>query len=75
MLIYSIFTMIQGFFHIHVVPIGEFIAIIYSSYAISDFFGKNNIRSLLKSFICYIFGIIFFLAVLTILKIMIDWIF
>ncbi|MCB0702088.1 MAG: DUF3667 domain-containing protein [Candidatus Kapaibacterium sp.] len=67
MLIFAIFAILQGLFHIELMQIAGIVGFIYTSWAIGQFFEKGKFVSYVKAFFAYMLGMITFtlLAVLT----------
>ena len=67
MLIFAIFAILQGLFHIELMQIAGIVGFIYTSWAIGQFFEKGKFVSYVKAFFAYVLGMITFtlLAVLT----------
>ena len=72
MLIYTIFGIIESTTQIRVLHIGGFIGIIYTSWAIGQFFGNDKKANYLKGFLSYLLGMITFSLGAIILGIGID---
>ncbi len=63
MLIYTVFGIIESTTKIQILHVGGIIGIIYTSWAIGQFFDKNKKINFLKGFLSYLLGMItFFLA-------------
>ena len=63
MLIYTVFGLIESITKIQILQIGGMVALVYTSWAIGRFFGKNKKANYLKGFLSYLLGMItFFLA-------------
>ncbi len=72
MLIYSIFAAIQGLFHINIIQIGGILALVYTTFAIADFFDKTKVKNYFKALAAYILGMIAFLLSITLIGLSID---
>lgn len=74
MLIFSVFTLLEGITGIELMQIAGIIGFLYSTWAIGQFFNKKKFMNYLKAFVSYWLG--FFTFALTILLIgaLIDWI-
>ena len=72
MLIYSVFAILQGLFHIDIFQIGGIIALIYTTFAIADFFDKTKVKNYFKSLTAYILGMIAFFVTIIIVGVTID---
>lgn len=75
MLIFAIFSLIQGVTTINVMNIGGIVGVIYCSWAIGSFFGKEKILNYVKAFFAYTLGMITFTVTSVSLGILIDFIF
>jgi len=63
MLIYTVFGLIESITKIQILQIGGMVALVYTSWAIGQFFDKNKKANYLKGFLSYLLGMItFFLA-------------
>ena len=56
MLIFSVFVVLQGLTHLNLMPIAGVAGVLYSAWAIGQFFDKIKVTSYLRSLIAYIFG-------------------
>ena len=72
MLIYSVFAAIQGLFHINIIQIGGILALVYTTFAIADFFDKTKVKNYFKALAAYILGMIAFLLSITLIGLSID---
>lgn len=72
MLIFSIFSILEGIFHLKLFNIGGIMGVLYCSWAIGNFFGKDKIISYVKAFFAYVFGMITFSLSAILLGILID---
>ncbi|MES2133139.1 MAG: DUF3667 domain-containing protein [Bacteroidota bacterium] len=75
MLILAVFAIIEGIVKVHLLQIAGFIAFIYCSWAIAQFFDEKKIGSYLKAFSAYILGAITFTLSVQLLGFAIDSIF
>jgi hypothetical protein len=67
MLIYTLFAIFLGLTHINVLQIGGYVGVIYSSWAIGQFFDSKKIFNYIKALFAYILGsATFYFAVLLI---------
>jgi hypothetical protein len=73
MLIYSITAILQGLLVIKIMPFGGIVGIVYSTWAIGHFFGKNKILNYIKAFFAYILGILTFTFGAIYLGVLIDF--
>ena len=60
MLIFSVFVVLQGLTHLNLMPIAGVAGVLYSAWAIGQFFDKIKVTSYLRSLIAYIFGMLTF---------------
>ncbi|MGL5113653.1 MAG: DUF3667 domain-containing protein [Flavobacterium sp.] len=60
MLIYSVFGIIRGITNIDLKLHGEFVGLIYTTWAVGQFYDKTKISSYFKAFFAYIFGMLTF---------------
>lgn len=74
MLIFSIFSLLQGLTKINLMNIGGIVGIGYCSWAIGHFFGKDKILNYFKAFFAYILGMATFAFTAIFLGILIDYI-
>ncbi|CAM4030900.1 DUF3667 domain-containing protein [Flavobacterium antarcticum] len=72
MLIFAIFALIQGLFHVQVMQIAGIVGFVYMTWAIGQFFDKTKIKSYVKSFFAYVLGMISFFVVVTIIGTIAD---
>ena len=72
MLIFALFALIQGIFHIEVMQFAGILGFIYMTWAIGQFFDKSKITSYVKSFFAYALGSISFLIAILIIGTVID---
>ena len=72
MLIYSVFAILQGIFHIDIFQTGGIIAVIYSTFAIADFFDKTKVKNYFKSLFAYILGMLAFIITIAVIGVTID---
>ncbi len=72
MLIYSIFAIIQGLTHIHVMTIAGLAGFIYTTFAIGQFYEKDKIINYVKAFSAYVLGMITFTLIAIIIGTTID---
>ncbi len=74
MLIFSVFSLIEGIFKVHLMNIGGIVGVLYCTWAIGHFFGKDRIINYVKAFSCYILGMITFSLIAILLGSLIDMI-
>lgn len=74
MLIFSIFSLIQGVFSVELFQIGGLLAFVYVTFAIADFYGKTKVKNYFKSFVAYMLGMIFFFVTVILIGLIIDMI-
>ena len=72
MLIFAVFALIQGLFHIMVMQFAGILGVAYMTWAIGQFFDKTKKINYLKAFFAYVLGSISFFAVLAIIGTLID---
>jgi hypothetical protein len=72
MLIFSIFSLLQGLTKINLMNIGGIVGIAYCSWAIGHFFGKEKIINYVKAFFAYMLGMTTFAFAAILLGILID---
>ncbi len=72
MLLFSVFTLLQGIFQIELLQISGLLSLIYTTYAITDFFDKTKIKNYFKSFASYVLGMISFYLIVVIIGYIID---
>jgi hypothetical protein len=60
MLIYSAFGIVQGLTHINLMQFGAIIGLVYTTYAVGQFFEKRKLLSYVKAFFAYILGMLTF---------------
>ena len=75
MLIFSIFSLLQGLTKFNLMNVGAIVGIGYCSWAIGHFFGKANILNYVKAFFAYILGMTTFAFSAIFLGVLIDLIF
>ena len=67
MLIFAVFSLIEGFSGLNLFSLGGIIAIIYAIWAIGNFYGKKKIGNYLKALCAYLIGFITFMISLGII--------
>lgn len=72
MLIVTLFALIQGLTHTDLMQISGILFLVYSTFAIADFFDKRKAKNYLKSFVAYMLGMITFFVSAIILGNVID---
>lgn len=72
MLIFAVFALIQGLFHVMVMPYAGIMGFVYMTWAIGQFFDKTKISSYVKSFFAYALGSITFILAIVIIGSLID---
>jgi hypothetical protein len=72
MLIYSFFAIFQGITHLEIMQIGSALGMIYSTWAIGQFFDKKKTMSYAKALASYILGMITFGLFVVIIGTLID---
>lgn len=74
MLIFALFTLVQGLIKIELIQVGSIIAYIYCARMIAEFFGKKDAINYLKALLAYILGMITFYVLVFALGYLIDMI-
>lgn len=74
MLIYSAFGIVQGLTHINLMQFAAIIGIVYTTYAIGQFFEKRKLLSYVKAFFAYLLGMLTFTFIAIGTGIFIDFI-
>ena len=72
MLIYSFFALAEGITHFKISQIGGIMGVIYSTWAIGQFFGKGKLLNYVKALFAYILGLITFTILVVFVGILID---
>lgn len=72
MLIFSVFSLLQGLLNLHLMNIGGILGIAYCTWAIGHFFGKNKVVNYVKAFFAYSLGMLTFSIVAILLGVAID---
>jgi len=72
MLIYSAFGIVQGLTHINLMQFGAIIGLVYTTYAIGQFFEKRKLLSYVKAFFAYLLGMLTFTLIAIGMGIFID---
>ena len=72
MLIYSFFALAEGITHFKISQIGGIMGVIYSTWAIGQFFGKGKLLNYVKAIFAYILGLMTFTALFVFVGILID---
>ena len=72
MLIFSLFGVLAGLTNLKINQVGGIIGVLYCSWAIGQFFGKDKITNYLKAFFAYILGLITFTSLALLFGILID---
>lgn len=72
MLIYAVFAVVEGIFHVKLFKIAGVLGIVYLVWAIGNFFEEKNIRNYLKAFISFALGTITMYIVIFAIGIAID---
>ncbi|HCT30323.1 MAG TPA: hypothetical protein DIW31_06240 [Bacteroidales bacterium] len=60
MLIYSAFGVVRGLTHVNLMKVGAIIGLVYTTYAVGQFFEKRKLLSYVKAFFAYILGFLTF---------------
>ena len=72
MLIFSIFAMLQGLTKLKISQVGGIVGVIYCSWAVGHFFGKDKIINYVKALLAYILGMVTFTSGAILVGILID---
>jgi len=75
MLIYTVFAIAEGLTHTSVMVQASIVAMLYSVWAIGQFFDPNKITAYLKALSVYILGYLSFTVAVFIIGLLIDLIF
>ncbi len=74
MLIFSIFAMLAGLTNLKISQIGGLVGVVYCSWAIGEFFGKNKIINFLKALFAYFLGVATFTSLAIFVGMLVDFI-
>ena len=72
MLIYSVFGIIKGITHLDLKLFGEIVGLIYTTWAVGQFYDKRKVSSYVKAFFAYIFGLLTFALAVVIVGTLTD---
>ena len=72
MLIFAFSSIIEGLFHFKLFFIAGMIGMVYSIWAIGNFFENRKIKNYVKALICYILGIVTFYIIIFGIGIAVD---
>lgn len=72
MIIFSFFALLEGITKVNLKGIGGMVGIVYSTWAIGHFFGKDKILNYVKAFFAYILGMLTFTFGAIFLGVLID---
>lgn len=72
MLIFTVFSILQGITHIKLMSVGGITGFLYSAWATGHFYGKDKILNYIKAFFAHILGMLTFSIVALVLGILID---
>jgi len=72
MLIYSVFTIIQGLTHFNVMQTAGTVGFVYTTWAIGEFYEKGKVINYVKAFFAYILGMLTFSLTAIIIGIVTD---
>ena len=75
MLFYATFGLMQSLVHVYLMQFGAMVAVIYTTYAIGQFFDKRRVTSYAKALWGYLLGMLTFLVAIIVVGTVIDWIF
>ena len=74
MLIFAVFSLLQGIIHINLQPAAAIVSILYATWAIGNFFNQAKTMSYVKAFSAYILGMISFSLLIELIGNAIDWV-
>ncbi len=74
MLFYAAFGLMQSLVHVYLMQFGAMVAVIYTTYAIGQFFDKRRVTSYAKALWGYLLGMLTFLVAIIVVGTVIDWI-
>ncbi len=72
MLLFALFAILEGVTHLRLMQFGGIAALIYSAWAIGQFFDKSKPASYIKALIAYLLGSLSFIIVAVAMGIIID---
>jgi len=72
MLIFSAFGLMQSLFHVYLMQFGAMVTVIYTTYALGQFFDKTKVISYTKAFWGYLLGMLTFVGAIVIIGAIID---
>ncbi len=72
MLIYSFFALLYGVFNINLLTVAGFLGVVYTTFAITDFFDNKRPINYLKTIAAYLLGMISFFVIAILLGFLID---
>lgn len=72
MLIYSVFGIIQGLTHLDLMLSAEIMGLIYTTWAVGQFYDKRKISSYIKPFFAYILGMMTFTVTIIVIGAAVD---
>lgn len=72
MLIYSVFTIIQGMTHFNLMQTAGIVGLVYTTWAIAQFYDKGKVATYVKAFFAYILGMLTFSLAAIIIGILTD---
>lgn len=73
MLIYAVFSILQGVTHMRIANVGGIVGIVYCSWAIGQFFDAKGLGNYFKALAAYILGLITFSVMVLLLGLTIDY--
>lgn len=73
MLIFALFGLFQGLTNLNLMSIGGMVGVVYSSWAIGHFFGKDKVFNYAKALFAYLLGMITFVFLAVYVGFFIDW--
>lgn len=72
MLIFAVFALIQGLFHVIVMQFAGILGVVYMTWAMGQFFDKTRKMNYFKAFFAYVLGSLSFFAAIGIIGLVID---
>ncbi len=74
MLIFALFALLEGLFHVQLFALGGIVGFIYITYAIADFYDGTKVKNYFKAFTAYMLGMISFYILVFIVSFIVDWV-
>ncbi|PKL80708.1 MAG: hypothetical protein CVV25_03120 [Ignavibacteriae bacterium HGW-Ignavibacteriae-4] len=72
MLIFSVFAILQGLFHIELMQVAGIVGFVYTTWAIGQFFEKGKLVSYIKALFAYLLGMLTFLLLAVLIGTLAD---